>query len=200
MTAKPKVRGQRRQQILEVLAAMLENNIGERITTAKLAAEVGVTEAALYRHFPSKGKMFEGLIEFIEEAVFSRITRINQEPGNSVERLQKMLTLVLAFCEKNPGMCRILMGDALAGENARLRQRAGHFFERLETEIRQVIREAEIREHKKLRVAGPVGANLLLMNVEGRIHQFVRTEFKAGPTAGWSSHWPLLAAGLFQQV
>ncbi len=199
MAAKQKVRGQRRQQILEVLAAMLEDNIGERITTAKLAAEVGVTEAALYRHFPSKGKMFEGLIEFIEEAVFSRIHRINQDVGGSVERLQKILTLVLAFCEKNPGMCRIMMGDALAGESPRIRQRAGHFFERLETELRQVIREAEIKEGKKLRIPGAQGANVLLVNVEGRIHQFVRTEFKVGPTTGWSAAWPLLAAGLFQQ-
>jgi len=198
MTNNNNTKSNRRQQILEVLAAMLETNLGERVTTARLAKEVGVTEAALYRHFPSKGKMFENLIEFIEEAIFTRIKRINQDVKGSVERLQRILTLVLAFAEKNPGLCCVMVGDALAGEKPQLRQRAGHFFERLETELRQVIREAEIREKKKLRMTGIAGANLLTLNVEGRIHQYVRTEFKISPTSGWSGHWPLLAAGLFQ--
>jgi TetR/AcrR family transcriptional regulator len=198
MTNIKTTKSNRRQQILEVLAEMLESNLGERVTTARLAKEVGVTEAALYRHFPSKGKMFESLIEFIEEAIFSRVKRINQDSSGSIERLQRVLTLVLAFAEKNPGLCCILVGDALAGEKPKLRQRAGHFFERLETEFRQVIREAEIRENKKLRMSGIAGANLLTLNVEGRIHQYVRTEFKVSPTSGWAAHWPLLAAGLFQ--
>lgn len=198
MVEKKQTKPNRRQQILEVLASMLEANPGERITTAKLAQQVGVTEAALYRHFPSKGKMFEGLLEFIEEAVFTRIKRINHDVDGGLERLQKILTLVLAFSEKNPGLCCVLVGSALAGEKPRLRQRAGHFFERLETELRQVLRDAEIREKKKLRIPGNAGANLLVINVEGRIHQYVRSDFKAGPTAGWSAHWPLLAAGLFQ--
>ncbi len=198
MAEQRKTKPNRRQEILQALAKMLEGQPGERITTAKLAKEVGVTEAALYRHFPSKAKMFEGLIEFIEEAVFSRITRINQDVNSGLERLQKILTLVLAFSEKNPGMCRIMMGDALAGENPKLQQRAAQFFQRLETELRQVIREAEIREKKACRLTGAAGANLLLLNVEGRIHQYVRTEFKQSPTQGWSAHWPLLANGLFQ--
>jgi TetR/AcrR family transcriptional regulator len=190
----------RREEILQVLAQMLETNPGERVTTAKLAARVGVTEAALYRHFPSKGKMFEGLVEFIEEAVFTRITRINQETGKAAERLQRILTLVLAFAEKNPGMCRIMMGDALAGEQPKLRKRAAHFFERLETELRQVLREAELNENLRVRLGNAAAANLLLMNVEGRIHQFVRSEFKLSPTAAWAAHWPVLAAGLFSTV
>ncbi|MDX1452300.1 MAG: nucleoid occlusion factor SlmA [Oleiphilaceae bacterium] len=198
MAEQRKSKSNRRQDILQALAKMLERQPGARITTAKLAKEVGVTEAALYRHFPSKGKMFEGLIEFIEEAVFTRITRINQETAVGLERLQKILTLVLAFSEKNPGMCRIMMGDALAGENPKLQQRAAQFFQRLETELRQVIREAEIREKKTCSLPGMAGANLLLLNVEGRIHQYVRTEFKQSPTQGWSAHWPLLANGLFQ--
>lgn len=198
MSTKKNTKPNRRQQILEVLAQMLEDNVGERITTARLAKQVGVTEAALYRHFPSKGKMFEGLIEFIEEAVYSRVTRINQEVEGGVERLQKILTLVLAFAEKNPGMCRIIMGEALAGENPRLRERAQHFFERLETELRQVIRQTEVKESKKLRLSSSAGANLLLVTVEGRIHQYVRSGFKIKPTSHWSAHWPLLAAGLFQ--
>jgi len=190
----------RRQQILEVLADMLEKNPGERITTARLAKEVGVTEAALYRHFPSKGKMFEGLIEFIEESIFSRIKMINHEVPGSVDRLQRILIFVLAFAEKNPGMCCLLAGGALSGEKPKIRQRAAHIFERLETELRQVIREAEIREQKKLRMTGISGASLLTLNIEGRIHQYVRTEFKTSPTKGWSGHWPVLAGSLFQTV
>lgn len=190
----------RRQQILEVLAGMLEKNPGERITTARLAKEVGVTEAALYRHFPSKGKMFEGLLEFIEESVFTRIKLINKDVPNGVERLQRILIFVLAFAEKNPGMCCLLVGGALAGEKPKMRQRAAQFFSRLETELRQILREAEIREQKKLRLTGASGASLLSLNIEGRLHQFVRSEFKLSPTQGWSSHWPVLAASLFQSV
>jgi len=197
MAEKKQSKPNRRQQILEVLASMLEANPGERVTTAKLAKEVGVTEAALYRHFPSKGKMFEGLLEFIEETVFSRIKRINQEVDGGVDRLQRILTFILAFADKNPGMCCILVGGALSGEKPRLRHRAGHFFERLETELRQIIRDTEIHEKKKLRMAGHAGENLLVINIEGRIHQYVRSEFKVSPTTGWSAHWPLLAAGLF---
>lgn len=188
----------RRQQILETLTQMLESHIGARITTAQLAKEVGVTEAALYRHFPSKGKMFEGLIEFIEEAVFSRVTRINQENTRALEKVQKSLTLVLAFAEKNPGLCRIIMGGALEGESPKVRQRAKQFFERLETELKQVIRQAEVSEKLKLRLSSASGANFLIVNLEGRIHQYVRTEFQVKPTANWTSHWPLLAAGIFQ--
>lgn len=188
----------RKEQILQVLVRMLEDNLGERITTAKLASEVGVTEAALYRHFPSKAKMYEGLIEFIEETVFTRITRINKDEGSSLEKLQKVLTLVLAFAERNQGMCRILAGDALAGENPKVQARAEQFFQRLETEFKQIIRDGESKEGKSRRLSPAAGANLLLVNVEGRIHQFVRSEFKVKPTSHWTSHWPILANGLFQ--
>lgn len=190
----------RRQQILQVLAGMLEQHPGERITTAKLATEVGVTEAALYRHFPSKGKMFEGLLEFIEETVFSRIKLINHEVPTAVERLQRILIFVLAFAEKNPGMCAILAGGGLAGEKPKMRQRAAQFFSRLETELRQVLREAEIREQKKLKLTGASAANLLSVNIEGRIHQYVRSEFKLPPTQSWSAHWPVLATCMFHSV
>jgi TetR/AcrR family transcriptional regulator len=197
MATKQEAKVSRKDQILQVLVKMLEDNLGERITTAKLAAEVGVTEAALYRHFPSKGKMYEGLVEFIEETVFSRITRINQDSNGALEKLQKILTLVLAFAERNQGMCRILVGDALANESPKVRARAEQFFQRLETELKQVIRDAELKEGKKLRLSAISGANLLVVNVEGRIHQFVRSEFKTKPTAHWANHWPLLASGLF---
>src|SRR5690606_11558534 len=122
----------RRQQILEALAQMLEASPGERITTAGLARTVGVSEAALYRHFPSKSKMFEGLIEFIEETVFSRVTLILSEEPDAAVRCEKILGLLLAFAERNPGISRILTGDALAGETERLRNRVAQLYERLE--------------------------------------------------------------------
>ena len=195
--AKTASKPNRKEEILQVLAQMLETDPGERVTTAKLATKVGVTEAALYRHFPSKGKMFEGLIELIEDAIFTRLTKINQDVPKAADRLQRMLTLVLAFAEKNPGLCRIMMGDALAGEQPKLRKRAAQISERLETELAQVLTEAEQNEKLRVRLGAGVAANLLLLNIEGRIHQYVRSEFKLPPTTSWSVHWPVLAAGLF---
>lgn len=197
MTTTKKDRNNRRQQIMETLARMLEENPGGRITTAKLAAEVGVTEAALYRHFPSKGKMFEGLIEFIEETLFSRIHRITRSLPSASVQLEKMMLLVLLFAEKNPGMCRLLMGDALAGEQERLRKRVGQIHERLEMEIRQVLKKAEIEESSRLGGVSAVSvANLLVAVIEGRIHQYVRSDFKIMPTAHWPAQWSFLAKGL----
>ncbi len=135
----------RRDHILQALAAMLESQPGARITTAALAKEVGVTEAALYRHFPSKAKMFEGLIEFVEEVVFSRVTLILQEDEDALSRCEKILTLLLVFTERNPGITRILNGDALTGEHERLQARIAQFFDRLETQLRQVLRDAELK-------------------------------------------------------
>ena len=132
----------RREQILQALAAMLETNPGSRITTAALAAHVGVSEAALYRHFPSKAKMIEGLITFAETTVFDRIGQIVDEHGDAEPRCGAMLTLLLAFCERNPGFARLFAGDALQGETDRLRIRMRQFYDRIETQLRQVIREA----------------------------------------------------------
>ena len=188
----------RREQILQALAHMLEKSPGGRITTAKLAKEVGVSEAALYRHFPSKAKMFEGLIEFIEETIFSRITLILQEEGKTEDRCLAIITLILAFAERNPGMCRILIGDALAGEVERLRARVAQFFDRVETQLKQVMRESEIRDGLSLTLPLGVAANLMLALAEGRINQFVRSEFNKKPTDAWQDQWQLLQAGLFQ--
>ena len=190
----------RREQILQALAHMLEKSPGRRITTAKLAKEVGVSEAALYRHFPSKAKMFEGLIEFIEETVFSRITLILQEEGKTEDRCLAIITLILGFAERNPGMCRILIGDALAGEVERLRTRVAQFFDRVETQIKQVMREAEIRDGVTLTLPLSVAANLILAVAEGRINQFVRSEFSKKPTDAWHEQWQLLQASLFQVI
>ena len=188
----------RRQQILEALAHMLEASPGERITTAGLAKTVGVSEAALYRHFPSKSKMFEGLIEFIEETIFSRVSLIVTEEQTALTRCEKILGLLLAFAERNPGISRILTGDALTGETERLRTRITQFYDRLETQLRTILRDAELYEGMRSAVPTAVAANLLMACAEGRIGQFVRSGFKRRPTEHWQDQWPVLMEGFFK--
>jgi len=188
----------RRQQILEALAHELEMNPGERITTAGLARAVGVSEAALYRHFPSKAKMFEGLIEYIEESIFSLINRILKEESSSLKRCENILSLLLGFSERNPGLTRILSGDVLTGETERLRIRVSQFYERVETQLKQVLREGEMNKELTLTVPVQAQANLLLAVVEGRIIQYVRSGFKRSPVEQWNNQWALLAA-IFSQ-
>ena len=195
----PEQKLSRREHILRALAAMLESHPGGRITTAALAKEVGVTEAALYRHFPSKAKMFEGLIEFIEEVLFSNIGVIMQEHTDVRVRLQQILHLVLVFTERNPGITRILNGDALIGEHERLQVRGSQMFERLETQLRQILRDAELRDNVGTVMPSYPAANLLLALVEGRISQFVRSGFRHQPTQNWDLQWQFLAATLFVQ-
>jgi len=199
-TAMPPRKSQRRQQILEALAQMLEAGPGSRITTAGLAKQVGVSEAALYRHFPSKAKMFEGLIEFIEDTLFTRINIILNEEQTAAQRCEKMLMLLLAFAERNPGITRILTGDALAGESERLHQRVAQLFDRFETQLRQVIREAEMREGLRPVLALPAAANLLMAAAEGRISQYVRSGFQRPPTADWAQQWDLLMSNFFRNA
>nr|WP_163501044.1 nucleoid occlusion factor SlmA [Halomonas socia] len=186
----------RREQILQALALMLEEDSGKRITIAALARQVGVSEAALYRHFPSKARMFEGLIEFIEESLFERIRRILDETPEALPRCQQILTLLLGFAEKNPGLSRLLGGDALTGETARLRLRIHQLFERLETQLKQVLREAELREQRRPSLPASAAANLLMAYAEGRISQYVRSDFCRRPTEYWDDQWQLLAARL----
>jgi len=194
--ARPR-RGERRQLILEVLARMLEENQGEHITTAQLARAVGVSEAALYRHFPSKARMFEGLLDFTEETLFTRINRILAEESRAEERIQGILFLLLGFADKNPGMARLLYGDVLVGETERLRARVVQIYERVETQLKQILREAEIGEN--LRVPVTDTAALLLAVVEGAITRFVRSEFRSSPVAGWERQWELLRKGIFNK-
>lgn len=188
----------RRQQILESLAHMLEESPGERITTAGLAKTVGVSEAALYRHFPSKAKMFEGLIEFIEENVFSRVNLIVENETTALSRCEKILGLLLTFAERNPGISRILTGDVLIGETERLRARINQFYDRLETQLKQILREAELREGVRPVIPVSAAVNLLMSIAEGRIGQFVRSEFKRRPTEFWQEQWPVLMEGFFK--
>lgn len=198
--SKPRQKGERKQQILECLAKMLEDSPGGKITTAKLAETVGVSEAALYRHFPSKTKMFEGLIEFIEDAIFSRVALITKEEVPAIKQCENILSLLLLFVERNPGITRLLTGDILTGETDRLRQRITQFYDRLETQLKQILREAELKEG--LRPVLPVGnaANLLLAAAEGRISQFVRSEFKRQPTEMWQEQWQQLTQGFFRKT
>jgi TetR/AcrR family transcriptional regulator len=188
----------RRQQILETLAQELEKSPGERITTAGLARAVGVSEAALYRHFPSKAKMFEALIEFIEDSIFGLTNRILDEEQVCAIRCEKILLLLLGFAARNPGISRLLVGDVLVGETERLRTRIGQFYERLETQFKQVLREGEM--NAELTASLPIAptANLLLSVAEGRINQFVRSGYRRSPLEMWDDQWQLLLGVLNQ--
>jgi TetR/AcrR family transcriptional regulator len=179
----------RRQLILEALARELEQNPGSRITTASLGKAVGVSEAALYRHFASKAKMFEGLIDFAEESL--------KEQPQAESRCAQLLYLLLAFSERNPGITRVLLGDALVGETERLMVRVGQFFDRVETQLKQILREAEMRREIVLSADSAVSANLMISFAEGLMHQYLRSRFKLSPLQRWDEQWRLLSSALF---
>jgi len=188
----------RKQQILEILALQLELNPGNRITTASLAKAVDVSEAALYRHFASKAKMFEALIDFSEDSVFGLINSILTQEKNAIVRCEKIVQLLLGFSERNPGITRVLVGDALVGENERLRVRVLQFFERLETQLKQILREANLDDSARLVGSIDSGANQILALVEGKMSQFVRTSFNKKPTEYYQEQWQALKRGLFR--
>lgn len=193
MTNKPS----RAQQILEALAQQLETSPGQRITTAALARELGVSEAALYRHFPSKARMFEALIEFIEDTVFGLVNRILDDKPTAQARCEAILGMLLGFSARNPGLSRILVGDALTGENERLRTRITQFYDRLETQLKQILREAESKGELPVGHPSTAAANLMLAAAEGRMNQFVRSGFSQSPLERWEQQWGLLAVSLF---
>ena len=171
--------GERRVQILQALATMLEQPGAERITTAALAAKLDVSEAALYRHFASKAQMFEGLIEFIESSVFTLINQIMERDADAVQKAARIVTLVLQFGEKNPGMTRVMVGDALVFENDRLQQRMNQFFDRIESSLRQVLRDAaQAQQSATPTVDAQVRAALLVSFVQGRLQRHARSGFK----------------------
>lgn len=179
---------------------MLEQGPQVKITTARLAEDVGVSEAALYRHFPSKTKMFEALIEFAEETLFSRVKLIMEDELTALDRCHRILSLLLGFCERNPGLTRVIQGEALAGEHERLHWRVAQLFERLETQLRTVLRQAELEEQQRPCLLLNDTAQLMLATAEGRISQFVRSKFKRLPTAGWDDQWQVLVSHLMQPV
>jgi TetR/AcrR family transcriptional regulator len=189
--------GARRQQILETLAGELERNPGARITTARLAQALEVSEAALYRHFPSKARMYEGLIGFAEDSVFSLFSRILREETGGVRRCERIVGVLLGFAARNPGITRVLMGDALVGEHERLRGRVGQFFERCESQLRQVLNQHELDSGRRLALPASAAANFLLAFVEGRMAQFLRSGFRQRPDADWTRLWPAVERTVF---
>ncbi len=186
----------RKEQILLALASELEKNPGTRITTASLARAVGVSEAALYRHFPSKAKMLEALIEFSEASVFGLINKVLAEQGDVFVRVEGITAIVLGFSAKNPGITRVLLGDALIGEHERLLKRTDQFFQRIETQLRQVLREGELKG--QCHYQGNIGyfAEILTSFIEGQLSRFVRTRFARKPDENWPLKWLFLLKSL----
>ena len=175
--------GERRVQILETLATMLQEPGAERVTTAALAAKLEVSEAALYRHFASKAQMFEGLIEFIEQSVFTLVNQILEREADPRVQVQKAIAVLLQFGEKNPGMTRVMVGDALVFENDRLTARMNQFFERIESQLRQSLRQlAEAGGSVTPTVDAHAQASALTAFAIGRLHRFARSGFKKSPT------------------
>jgi TetR/AcrR family transcriptional regulator len=175
--------GERRVQILQTLASMLEQPGAERITTAALASRLDVSEAALYRHFASKAQMFEGLIEFIEQSVFTLANQINERETAGTVQAQKILTVLLQFGEKNPGMTRVMVGDALVFENDRLLARMNQFFDRIESQLRQSLRAAaEEAGSNTPTVDANAQASVLTAFAVGRLQRYARSGFKRTPT------------------
>ena len=176
--------GERRVQILQALASMLEQPGGERITTAALAARLGVSEAALYRHFASKAQMFEGLIEFIEQSVFSLVSQITTtSPADGRKQIAQVVAMLLQFGEKNPGMARVMVGDALVYENERLQQRMNLFFDKVEATLRQTFRESAATSGSITPTAdAQVLASVLTAFAVGRLQRFARSGFRRLPS------------------
>jgi TetR/AcrR family transcriptional regulator len=189
--------GERRVQILHTLAEMLQDPKGEKITTAALARRLDVSEAALYRHFASKAQMYEGLIEFIEQTVFGLANKIVAEEENGLAQLRGIVSMLLGFAEKNPGMTRVLIGDALVNEDERLQARINQLHDRIEATLKQCLRLAATQGADAVLAgdgADPAPqANLILAYVVGRWHQFAKSGFRRKPTDLADRQWPLLA-------
>ena len=191
MAKKP---GERKLQILHVIAEMLQDPAGERITTAALAKKLDVSEAALYRHFASKAQMFEGLIEFIEESLFTVINQIATTEEAGLKQVQMIVSLVLGFAQKNRGLTRVLIGDALVFENERLQTRINLLLDRIETSLKQSLRIAATQGALPADHGFAAHANLLRCFALGRLHQFAKGGFKDDPLAQWPQQWALLSS------
>jgi TetR/AcrR family transcriptional regulator len=186
--AEPAVRkrpkpGERRVQILEALATMLEKPGAERVTTSALAARLDVSEAALYRHFASKAQMFEGLIEFIEQSVFTLVNQIAEREGDRATRTRRLVVMILQFAEKNPGMTRVMVGDALVFENDRLQERMNQFFDKIESSLKQSLRDAAAADGAATPTAdAQVTASVVVAFMVGRLQRFARSGFRRLPS------------------
>lgn len=184
--------GERRLQILQTLAGMLEMPKGEKITTAALAARLECSEAALYRHFASKAQMYDALIEFIEQSLFSVINQITADENQGLRQVEAVIALLLRFAQKNRGMTRVLIGDALVNENERLQSRINTLLDRLEAALKQSLRIAATQENLKPDADFGALANLLLCYVIGRWEQYARSGFSREPLTQWPQQWPML--------
>jgi TetR/AcrR family transcriptional regulator len=184
--------GERKLQILQTVAEMLEQPKGEKITTAALAARLGLSEAALYRHFASKAQMFEGLIDFIEQTVFGLINKISTEETDGLKQVEGIVALLLGFAQKNRGMTRVLIGDALVNEDERLQQRINQFLDRVETTLKQSLRIAATQGTVGADDDAGAHANLLLCYVVGRWNQFGKSGYTRDPMAQWPQQWRIL--------
>ncbi|SEA74148.1 nucleoid occlusion factor SlmA [Variovorax sp. YR216] len=182
MRKRPKP-GERRVQILQALASMLEQPGAERVTTAALAARLEVSEAALYRHFASKAQMFEGLIDFIEQSVFTLVNQIVEREGAGRDQAARIVAMVVQFAEKNPGMTRVMVGDALVFENERLQNRMNQFFDKIEATLRQVLRDAAAGDGAAApTIDAQIRASALVAFIVGRLQRFARSGFRRAPS------------------
>ncbi len=190
MAAKP---GERKLQILQTIAGMLEQPKGEKITTAALAAKLDISEAALYRHFASKAQMYEGLIEFIEHTVFGLVNKITAEESGGLKQVEGILAMLLGFAQKNRGMTRVLIGDALVNEDERLQQRINQLFDRIEATLKQALRIAVTQSDLDAGIDVGAQANVLLCYVIGRWQLFGKSGFTRDPMAQWAQQWAILS-------
>lgn len=188
--------GERKAQILQTLAQMLENPAAEKITTAALAARLDVSEAALYRHFRGKAQMFEGLIEFIEQTLFALLNKIGSEEKSGVRQLEAMMAVMLGFAQKNRGMTRVLIGDALVNEDAQLQARINQLHDRLEAALKQALRFGLTQQEIAAEVDVAAQANVLMSFVTGRWHQFAKSGFRRDPMELWGKQWKQLMEGV----
>ena len=188
--------GERKAQILQTLAQMLEHPAAEKITTAALAARLDVSEAALYRHFSGKAQMFEGLIDFIEQTLFALINKISSEEKSGVRQTEAMIAVLLGFAQKNRGMTRVLIGDALVNEDGRLQIRINQLHDRLEAALKQALRFGVTQQEIAADVDIAAQANVLVSFVTGRWHQFAKSGFKRDPLELWGQQWRQLMEGI----
>jgi len=194
--AKP---GERRLQILQTLATMLEDPKAEKITTAALAARLDCSEAALYRHFASKAQMYEGLIEFIETSLFGVINQISAEEAQGLQQVEHILALLLNFAQRNRGMTKVLIGDALVNENERLQARINQLHDKIEAALKQGLRVAATQEQISATADFGALANILLCYVIGRWQQYAKSGFTREPMANWAQQWPMLCVACLSQ-
>ena len=188
--------GERKTQILQTLAHMLENPASEKVTTASLAGKLEVSEAALYRHFSGKAQMFEGLIEFIEQTLFALINKITSEEKSGTRQMEAIVGVLLGFAQKNRGMTRVLIGDALVHEDERLQARINQLHDRVEAALKQAVRFGVTQQEIAAETDVAACANLILAFVTGRWHQFAKSGFRRDPVELWNRQWRQLMEGV----